>query len=94
MTAPRPARRGLIGPFTGRQLLAAAMSVIVVAVLLVVVTTPLGTAPGVGPDDPQATQFVLDPNAQIGVRPGQIPPELEIVAADGSRGPLTERTSV
>jgi thiol-disulfide isomerase/thioredoxin len=90
VTAPRPARRGLIGPFSGRQLLAAAASVVVVAVLLVVVTTPLGTAPSIGPDDPQATQFVLDPNAQVGVRPGQIPPELEIVAGDGSRQPLTD----
>ncbi len=90
MTTQRPARRGLIGPFTGRQLLAAAMSVALLAVLLVVVTTPLGTAPGIGPDDPQATQFVLDPNAQIGVRPGQIPPELEIVGGDGSRQPLTD----
>jgi thiol-disulfide isomerase/thioredoxin len=93
VTVPSPARRerrGLIGPFSGRQLLAGAMTIVVVAVLLVVVTTPLGTAPGIGPDDPQATQFVLDPAAQIGVRPGDIPPELEIVAADGTREPLTD----
>ena len=93
MTVPAPARRerrGLIGPFTGRQLLAAAMTVVVAAVGLVVATTPLGSTPGIGPNDPQATQFVLDPNARIGVRPGDIPPELELIAADGTRRPLTD----
>lgn len=93
MTPARPARRerrGLIGPFGGRQLLAGAMIVVVAAVLLVVVTTPLGSALPIGPDDPQATQFVLDPNAQIGVHPGDIPPELELIGGDGTTAPLTD----
>ncbi|HEX2755481.1 MAG TPA: TlpA disulfide reductase family protein [Candidatus Limnocylindrales bacterium] len=86
----RPPKRGLIGPFGGRQLLAGAMVILVVGVLLVVVTTPLGSATPVGPNDPQATQYVLDPNARIGVRPGQIAPELEAVRADGSTFQLTD----
>lgn len=86
----RRARRGLIGPFSGRQLLAAAMSIVVVAVLLVVVTTPLGTTQPIVPNDPQATQFVLDPKAQIGVRPGQIPPELEVDGLAGAKEPLRD----
>jgi peroxiredoxin len=93
VTLPSPVRRerrGLIGPFSGRQLLAGAMTIVVAGVLLVVVTTPLGKPPGIGPNDPQATQFVLDPGAQIGVRPGDIPPELELVGADGTRRPLTD----
>ena len=77
-------RRGLIGPFGGRQLLAGAMVVLVAAVLLIVVTTPLGTSGPIGPGDPRATQFLLDPNAKIGVRPGEIPPELEVPRADGT----------
>jgi thiol-disulfide isomerase/thioredoxin len=89
-TPGRRARRGLIGPFSGRQLLAAAMSVVVVAVLLVVVTTPLGSATPIGPNDPQATQFVLNPGAQIGVRPGDIPPELEFAGLAGAREPLRD----
>jgi peroxiredoxin len=89
-TPGRRARRGLIGPFSGRQLLAAAMSVVVVAVLLVVVTTPLGSATPIGPNDPLATQFVLNPGAQIGVRPGDIPPELEIAGLAGAREPLRD----
>jgi peroxiredoxin len=89
-TPGRRDRRGLVGPFTGRQLLAGAMAVLVLAVLLVVVTTPLGTTVPVGPNNPQPTQYVLDANAQIGVRPGQVPPELELVANDGTRSPLTD----
>jgi thiol-disulfide isomerase/thioredoxin len=54
------------------------------------VTTPLGSAVPIGPDDPQATQFVLDPNAQIGVHPGDIPPELELIGGDGTTSPLTD----
>ena len=48
MTTERPAfshRRaghGLIGPFSGRQLLAGAIAVLVVAVIGVAITTPLG----------------------------------------------------
>jgi len=86
----RPPKRGLIGPFGGRQLLAGAMVVLVAAVLLVVVTTPLGTATPLGPNDPQATQYVLDPNARIGVRPGQIAPELAVQHPDGTTFQLAD----
>jgi peroxiredoxin len=80
----RRARRGLIGPFGGRQLLAGAMVILVLGVLLVVVTTPLGSLTPIGPGDPQPTQYVLDPNARIGVRPGQLAPELQVARADGT----------
>src|SRR5207253_2161316 len=86
----RRERRGIIGPFGGRQLLAGAAVVAIVAVLLVVVTTPLGAVNGVGPNAPQATKFVLDPSGQIGVRPGQIPPELKVTRPDGSTLQLTD----
>ena len=86
----RPARRGLIGPFGGRQLLAGAMVIIVAAVLLVVVTTPIGSVLPTGPNDPQATQYVLDPNARIGIRPGQIAPELAVTRPDGSTVQLAD----
>jgi peroxiredoxin len=86
----RRERRGLIGPFGGRQLLAGAIVVVVTAVLLAVVTTPLGTATPIGPGDPRATQYVLDPNARIGVRPGEIAPELQVRRADGTTFQLTD----
>ena len=87
---PRPPRRGLIGPFGGLQLLAGALIVLVTGVLLVVVTTPLGSVNPIGPGDPRATQYVLDPNAKIGVRPGQIAPELAVPRADGTTFQLTD----
>ena len=74
----RRERRGLIGPFGGRQLLLGAAVIAAAAVVLVVVTTPLGPVDPVGPGNPQPTQFVLDPSATIGVRPGEIPPELVV----------------
>jgi thiol-disulfide isomerase/thioredoxin len=86
----RRERRGLIGPFGGRQLLGGAIVILVVAVLLVVVTTPLGSVSPIGPGDPRATQFVLDPNAKIGVRPGEIPPELRVERSDGTTYELTD----
>jgi peroxiredoxin len=88
--AHRRVRRGLIGPFGGRQLLAGAMVILVVGVLLVIVTTPLGKAGPIGPNDPQATQYVSDPNARIGVRPGQIAPELTATRADGTTFQLAD----
>lgn len=86
----RRERRGLIGPFGGRQLLAGAMVVLVVAVVLVIVTTPLGTTGAIGPGDPQATQFVLGPAPTNGLRPGDIPPELTITGPDGQPAGLTD----
>jgi len=94
--AERPAfthrreRRGLVGPFTGRQLLSAAALIAAAAVGLVVLTTPLGPVSPIGPGAPEPTQFVLDPNAKIGVRPGQIAPELAYTQPDGSTVQLTD----
>ena len=86
----RRERHGLIGPFGGRQLAILAVAVIVVAVGLVVVTTPLGRTGPPSPNDPKATQYVFDPKASIGVRPGQIAPELTVPLPDGTTYPLTD----
>jgi cytochrome c biogenesis protein CcmG/thiol:disulfide interchange protein DsbE len=86
----RRERHGLIGPFGGRQLAILAIAVVVVAVGLVVVTTPLGRTGPPSPNDPKATQYVLDPKASIGVRPGQIAPELAVPLPDGTTYQLTD----
>ncbi len=86
----RRERRGLIGPFGGRQLLLGVVVIVVSAVTLVIVTTPLGTPGDLGPGNPQATQFVLGPQPTNGLRAGDIPPEFTITNADGSSGPLTD----
>jgi peroxiredoxin len=88
----RRERRGLIGPFGGRQLLTAAIVIVIAAVGLVVATTPLGSPSAVGPNNPQATQFVLEPGGQIGVRPGQVAPELQVARSDGTLVQLTDLT--
>ncbi|HEX5825452.1 MAG TPA: TlpA disulfide reductase family protein [Candidatus Limnocylindrales bacterium] len=86
----RPKRHGLIGPFGGRQLLAGALVVVVTAVLLVIVTTPLGTPGGIGPGDPQPTQFVLGPAPTNGLKVGEIPPELVVGGPTGPTAYLSD----
>lgn len=86
----RRERHGLVGPFGGRQIAVGALAIAVVAIVLFLVTRPLGSTEPIGPNDPRATQFVLDPNAQIGVREGDIAPELEVGLADGSTYRLTD----
>jgi cytochrome c biogenesis protein CcmG/thiol:disulfide interchange protein DsbE len=86
----RRERHGLIGPFGGRQLAILAVAVIVVAIGLVVVTTPLGRTGPPSPNDPKATQYVFDPKASIGVRPGEIAPELSVPLPDGTTYQLTD----
>ena len=86
----RRVRRGLIGPFGGRQLLSGALVILVVGVLLVIVTTPLGSPNGTGPNDPQATPFVLGAAPANGLRVGEIPPELTFTGPNGQLTPLTD----
>jgi cytochrome c biogenesis protein CcmG/thiol:disulfide interchange protein DsbE len=87
----RPERRGLVGPFSGRQLLAAFGAVVVAIVVLVAITTPLGnTAEGPGTVDPRATQYIIGPAPAQGLQPGDIAPEFEAPLADGSTYQLTD----
>jgi peroxiredoxin len=77
-------RRGLIGPFTGRQLLFGFGAVIVAIVGLTIITTPLGNTAG-GPvfEDPQGTPFVIGPAVE-GLRVGDIAPDFEVPLDDGT----------
>ena len=88
---PRPefrhqrARHGLIGPFSGRQLLVGAVLVLAVAVLGVIVTTPLGnTANPPSVVNPNATPFIIGERPAQGLQVGAAAPELTIDLADGS----------
>ena len=85
--APDP-RRGLIGPFTGRQIAAALGTIVVVAVVLAVVTSPIAAVPTPGVA-PQPTQFAIGPAVE-GLQVGDIAPELAVRAADGSPAPLVD----
>lgn len=88
--AHRRERRGLIGPFGGRQLLTAFVVVVLAAIGLVVVTTPLGAGSGVSLNNPQPTQYVISPVVANGLKVGEVPPPLAVPGPDGSLGPLTD----
>jgi peroxiredoxin len=77
-------RRGLIGPFTGRQLLFGFGAVIVAIVGLTIITTPLGNTAG-GPvfEDPLGTPFVIGPPVE-GLRVGDIAPDFVVPLDDGT----------
>jgi peroxiredoxin len=86
----RKEKHGLIGPFSGRQLAILALAVIVTAFVIFVATLPLGSVEPLGPNNPGATQFVLDPNASPGFHPGDLAPELEVKRSDGTTYQLTD----
>ena len=80
-----------MGPFSGRQLVAAFGAVVVAVVVLVAVTTPLGNTAN-GPDtvDPRPTQFIIGPAPAEGLQPGDLAPEFEATLDDGSIYQLTD----
>jgi cytochrome c biogenesis protein CcmG/thiol:disulfide interchange protein DsbE len=81
----------LVGPFSGRQLLAAFAVVVVAIVVLVAVTTPLGnTGTGTGVINPRPTQFIIGPAPQEGLRAGDLAPELSVALGDGSTYQLAD----
>ena len=87
----RPERHGLVGPFSGRQLLAAFGVVVVAIILLVAVTTPLGsTGTGPGTVDPRPTQYIIGPAPQEGLKPGDLAPEFSVALDNGTTYQLTD----
>ncbi len=88
--APDP-RRGVIGPFTARQLAGALLVVVVAAIVLVLVTRPIapGTGSGLPTALPGATPFLVG-EARVGLQPGDQAPELQWQGADGTTAQLTD----
>ncbi|MEO5966391.1 MAG: TlpA disulfide reductase family protein [Candidatus Limnocylindrales bacterium] len=85
----RPSRRGLIGPFTGRQLLSVLAVVVGAAVVLTVVTRPIAPGAGAATPFPQSTPFLVGQPTE-GLRPGDLAPELAVTRGDGSTFQLTD----
>jgi cytochrome c biogenesis protein CcmG/thiol:disulfide interchange protein DsbE len=78
-------RHGLIGPFSGRQVLAGVLAVLLVAVLGVIITTPLGnTTSGAGLINPLATPYIIGEAPAEGLRAGATAPEMTIDLGNGS----------
>jgi thiol-disulfide isomerase/thioredoxin len=87
----RPERHGVIGPFSGRQLIAAFASIVIAVVVLVAITTPLnGGGSGPGTVDPRATSFIISSPPPEGLRVGATAPELTVELADGSTYQLAD----
>lgn len=82
-------RHGLVGPFSGRQLLAAFVAIVVAVIVLVGVTTPLGTTGGNLLTDPRATPFLIGAPTE-GLQPGSLAPELTVALQDGGTFQLTD----
>jgi len=95
-TEARPAfqherpRHGLVGPFSGRQLIAIVITIALAAVAVVIVTTPLGQAGTAGPADPRPTPYVLESPPIEGLQVGDLAPELSVTRGDGSTFQLTD----
>ena len=84
-------RHGVIGPFSGRQLVFAFAAVIALAVVLVGVTTPLGTtANGPAAVDPRATAYILSSPPPVGLKIGATAPEFSVTDDDGSTYQLND----
>ena len=76
----RPRRRGVIGPFSGRQLALTLVAVVVTAIVVVAVTTPLGSTGRPNPPNPNSSQFVVIASPTEGLTVGSKAPEF---AGDG-----------
>ena len=77
-------RRGLIGPFTGRQIAAVVAAVGLAAVVLAIATAPIAApAPSLTPVEPAATQYAIGPSGE-GLAVGQRPPDLQVTGPDGA----------
>lgn len=81
-------RRGLVGPFTGRQIVAALGSIAIITAVLLVVTAPIASLPAAGVA-PQPTQYAIGPAVE-GLRVGDVAPELTVAGTGGRPAPLLD----
>lgn len=87
----RHERHGLVGPFSGRQLVVAFASVVVAVVVLVAITTPLNSgATGPRTVDPRATSYLIGSPPPEGLRVGATAPEFTVPQADGTTYQLAD----
>jgi len=87
----RPPKRGLIGPFSARQVVSLVLAVVTTAVVLVAVTTPLGKIIPPAQVDPVATAYLIG-SPTVGLRPGSLAPELAGTDSSGKSWQLLDVT--
>jgi cytochrome c biogenesis protein CcmG, thiol:disulfide interchange protein DsbE len=71
----RPPKRGLIGPFSARQVISIVLVVVIAAVVIVAATTPLGSINPPAQVNPVATAYLIG-SPTVGLKPGSLAPEL------------------
>ncbi|MGH2512087.1 MAG: TlpA family protein disulfide reductase [Candidatus Limnocylindrales bacterium] len=86
-----PPKRGVIGPFSARQVVALVLVVVVAAVVLAAVTTPLGAIDPPAQLNPVATAYLIG-TPTVGLRPGSLAPELAGRSANGTAWQLLDVT--
>ena len=87
----QPAKRGVVGPFSARQLVGLVLVVVIAGVLLVAVTTPLGSINPPAQVNPQPTAYLVG-SPTVGLKPGSLAPELAGMRSDGSTWQLLDVT--
>jgi peroxiredoxin len=87
----RRERHGIVGPFSGRQLVFVFVAVLMAGVVLIGITTPLGnTGDGPAAVDPRATAYLISSPPPVGLKIGETAPEFSVTNADGSTYQLTD----
>jgi peroxiredoxin len=87
----RPERHGVIGPFSGRQLIGGFVSIVLAVVVLIAITTPLnGSGSGPGTVDPRATSYIIASAPVEGLHVGAAAPEFTVPQPDGSTYQLAD----
>ena len=86
---PPTPRRGVIGPFSARQLVTVLGVVVVAAIGLTLVTRPIAPGSGAATPFPASTPFLVGPAVE-GLRPGDVAPELAVTRGDGTQFVLTD----